>query len=67
MSIDLSDKISTNHDHGVLQGTVTGPLNFLLHVNIFSEKMEDENDVQFANNNSIKCKLESNEKNSIKN
>ena len=39
-----------------------GPLIFLLYVNDFSEKLEDENDVvQFADDTSIICKFEGNE------
>ena len=60
LGIDLSDKITINH--GVPQGTVLGPLIFLLYVNNFSEKLEDENDVvQFADDTSIICKFERNE------
>ena len=59
LGIDLSDKITINH--GVPQGTVLGPLNFLLYVNDFSEKLEGENDVvQFADDTSIICKFERN-------
>ena len=44
------------------QGTLSGPLIFLLHVNDFSEKLKDENDVdQFADDTSIICKFERNE------
>ena len=54
--IDLSDKLTINH--GVPQGTVLGPLIFLLYVNDFSEKLEGENDVvQFADDTSIICNL----------
>ena len=60
LGIDLSDKITINH--GVPQGTVLGPLIFLLYVNDFSEKLEGENDVvQFADDTSIICKFERNE------
>ena len=60
MGIDLSDKLTINH--GVPQGTVLGPLIFLLYVNDFSEKMEGENDVvQLADDTSIICKFERNE------
>ena len=48
--------------HDVPQGTVSGPLIFLLYVNDFSEKLEGENDVvQFADDTSIICKFERNE------
>ena len=58
--VDLSDKLTVNH--GVPQGTVLGPLIFLLYVNDFSEKMDGENDVvQFADDTSIICKFERNE------
>ena len=51
--------MTINHDD---QGSVLGPLNFLLYINDFSEKLEGENDiVQFADDTSIKCKFESNE------
>ena len=60
LGIDLSDKITINH--GVPQGTVLGPLIFLLYVYNFFEKLEDENDVvQFADETSIVCKFEHNE------
>ena len=60
LGIDLSDKTTINH--GVSQGTVLGPLIFLLYVNDFSEKLEGENDVvQFADDTSIICKFEPNE------
>ena len=60
LGIDLSDKVTINH--GVPQGTVLGPLIFLLYVNDFSEKLEGENDVvQFADDTSIICKFERNE------
>ena len=60
LGVDLSDKITINH--GVPQGTVLGPLIFLLYVNNFSEKLEGENDVvQFADDTSIICKFERNE------
>ena len=60
LGIDFSDRISINH--GVPQGTVLGPLIFLLYVNDFSEKLEGENDlVQFADDTSIICKFERNE------
>ena len=60
VGIELSDKININH--GVLQGTVLGPLIFLLYVNDFSEKLEGENDVvQFADDTSVVCKFERNE------
>ena len=60
LGIDLSDKITINH--GVPQGTVLGPLIFLLYVNDFSEKLEGKNDVvQFADDTSIIGKIERNE------
>ena len=60
MASDLSYKITVNH--GVTQGTVLGPLIFLLYVKDFSGKLEGENDdVQFADETSIICKFESNE------
>ena len=60
LGIDLSDKITINH--GVPQGSVLGPVIFLLYVNDFSEKLEGENDVvQFADDTSIICKCERNE------
>ena len=60
LGIDLSDKMTFNH--GVPQGTVLGPLIFLLYVHDFSEKLEGENDVvQFADDTSIICKFERNE------
>ena len=60
LGIDLSDKININH--GVPQGTVLGPLIFLLYVNNFSEKLDGENEVvQFADDTSIICKFERNE------
>ena len=60
LGIDLSDKITIKH--GFPQGTVLGPLIFLLYVNDFSEKLEGGNDVdQFADDPSIICKFESNE------
>ena len=62
LGIDLSDKININHS--VPQGTVLGPLIFLLYVNDFSEKLEGKIDVvQFADDTSIICKLERNENN----
>ena len=58
--IDSSNKIIINH--GVPQGTVLGPVIFLLYVNNFSEKLENENDVvQIADDTSIICKFERNE------
>ena len=60
LGIDLSDKLTINH--GVPQGTVLGPVIFLLYVNDFSEKLEGENDVvQFADDTSIIGKFERNE------
>ena len=60
LGIDLSDKLTINH--GAPQGTVLGPLIFLLYVNDFSEKLEGENDVvEFADDTSIICKIERNE------
>ena len=60
LGIDFSNKLTINH--GVPQGTVLGPLIFLLYVNDFSEKLEGENDVvQFADDTSIICKFERNE------
>ena len=60
LGIDLSDKITINHV--VPQGTVLGPLIFLLYLNDFSEKLEGENDVvQFADDTSIICEFERNE------
>ena len=56
-----SDWTETNH--GVPQGTVLGPLVFILYVNDFREKMGDEIEVlQFADDTSIIChsKTESN-------
>ena len=57
LGIELSDKITINH--GVPQGTVLGPLIFLLFVNDFSKKLEGENDV-VADDTSFICKLEGN-------
>ena len=58
---DLSDKTI---NHGVPQGTVLGPLIFLLYVNDFSEKLQSKNDVvHFADDTSIICKFERNENN----
>ena len=60
LDFDLSDKSTINH--GVPQGTVLGPLIFLLYVNDFSEKLEGENDVvQFVDDTRIICKFERNE------
>ena len=60
LGIDLSDKITI--DHGVLQGTILGPLIFLLYVNDFSEKVEGEKDVvQFADDIIIILKFERHE------
>ena len=60
LGIELSDKITINH--GVPQGTVLGPLIFLLYVNEFSEKLAGENDVvQFADDTSFICNFERNE------
>ena len=57
LGIDLSDKITINN--GVPQGTVLGPLIFLLYVNDISEKLEGETDVvQFADDTSIISKFE---------
>ena len=55
LSIDLSDKITINHC--VPQGTLLGPLIFLLYVCGFSEKLESENNVQYADDTSIICKI----------
>ena len=59
LGIDLSDKIAINH--GVPQGTVLGPLIFLLYVNDFSEKLDENDVIQFADDSSIICKFERNE------
>ena len=54
MGTDLSEQITV--DHGVHQGTVPGPLIFLLYVGDFSEKLQGENViVHFADDTSIIC------------
>ena len=53
----VSEHIFVNH--GVPQGTVLGPLNFLLYVNDFSEKIKSDFElVQFADDTSILCQYE---------
>ena len=44
----------------VFHKELLGPLIFLLYVNDFSEKLEGENVVQFADETSIICKFERN-------
>ena len=54
---EVSENIFVNH--GVPQGTVFGPLIFLLYVNDFSEKIKGELElVQFADDTSILCQYE---------
>ena len=56
-------QIFTMRVHGVPQGIVLKSLIFLLYANEFFEEPEGENDiVQFADDTSIICILESNEK-----
>ena len=55
MGIEVSEHIFVNH--GVPQGTVLGPLIFLLYVNHFSEKIKGDFElVQFADDSSILCR-----------
>ena len=57
MGIEVSEHIFVNH--GVPQGTVLGPLIFVLYVNHFSEKIKGDFElVQFADNSSILCRYE---------
>ena len=57
MGIEVSEHIFVNH--GVLQGTVLGPLIFVFYVNHFSEKIKGDFElVQFADNSSILCRYE---------
>ena len=54
---EVSEHIFVNH--GVPQGTVLGPLIFLLYVNDFSEKIKGDFElVQFADDTSILCRYE---------
>ena len=53
----VSEHIFVNH--GVPQGTVLGPLIFLLYVNDFAEKIKGDFEVvQFADDTSILCRYE---------
>ena len=54
---EVSEHIFVNH--GVPQGTVLGPLIFLLYVNDFSEKIKGDFElVQFADDTSILCRYQ---------
>ena len=49
-------------NHGVLQGTVLGPLIFIMYINDFPEKMKKRGDVfQFADDTCIICHSKSDE------
>ena len=58
--VDYSNWVAINH--GVPQGTVLGPLIFLIYINEFPEKMKKREDVlQFADDTCINCHSKSDE------
>ena len=58
--IEYSNWVTINH--GVPQGTVLGPLIFLIYINDFPEKMKKREDVlQFADDTCIICHSKSDE------
>ena len=58
--IEYSNWVTINH--GVSQGTVLGPLNFIMYINDFPEKMKKREDVlQFADDTCIICHSKSDE------
>ena len=57
--IEYSNWVTINH--GVPQGTVLGPLIFLIYINDFPEKMKKEDVLQFADDTCIICHSKSDE------